>query len=140
MHMHIYTYTYTHTFRLGGLELVELQIMSTSIVAMSAWCDRSDLFALLQKFQDDLCIEALQRAVQRVLGSNQNMDHITLPSGLQSLTCGCHFNQNIDNTALPSGLQSLTFGSSSIRAWTTQLFRVAICIDCISTFHAAACS
>ena len=91
-------------------ELVELRIMSTSIVAMSAWCDRSDLFALLQKFQDDLCIEALQRAVQRVLGSNQNMDHITLPSGLQSPTCGCHFNQNIDNTALPSGLQSLTFG------------------------------
>ena len=39
------------------------------------------------------------------------LDHVTLPSGLQSLTFGYKFNQSLDNTALPSGSQSLTFGT-----------------------------
>ena len=43
---------------------------------------------------------------------NQNLDNVTWPAGLQSLTFEGDFNQNLDNVTWPEGLQSLTFGET----------------------------
>jgi hypothetical protein len=42
---------------------------------------------------------------------DQSLDNVTLPSDLQNLTLSKRFNQSMNNVTLPSGLQSLTFGS-----------------------------
>ena len=38
------------------------------------------------------------------------MNHVALPSGLQTLKFGDCFNKRLSNTTLPSGLQTLKFG------------------------------
>merc|ERR1719224_101149 len=41
---------------------------------------------------------------------NQSLDKVTLPSSLQTLAFGCFFNQSLDEVTLPSSLQTLIFG------------------------------
>ena len=51
-----------------------------------------------------------------------NLDNVTWPASLQSLTFGARFDQTVDNMTWPEGLQSLTFGGIfPIRAWTMWL-------------------
>ena len=45
-------------------------------------------------------------------GFNHSLDNTVLPSCLRNLTFGWCFNQSLDNTALPTGLQSLEFGGN----------------------------
>jgi hypothetical protein len=53
---------------------------------------------------------------------NKNLDQVTLPSSLQSLTFGQNFNQSLERATPPSNLGSLTFGMNyCIKSWKKRL-------------------
>ena len=68
--------------------------------------------------------------LDNVSWTNQSLDNMTWPAGLQSLTFGDNFNQSLDNVTWPAGLQSLTFGEGGFNqsldngaSWPFWLFK-----------------
>ncbi|CAJ1341749.1 unnamed protein product [Effrenium voratum] len=68
----------------------------------------------LDNFWQDLQGLTLPSSVQSLtLGAqfNQSLHTVTLPSSLQSLSLGKHFDQSLQGVSLPCSLKSLTFGA-----------------------------